>query len=690
MPTLDKNKQVMQGLIDKANAKTGRNDDNLTDAVDALSEGFGVETPTQEKSIEVTANGDYDVTPDEGFHLSKVTAKVAIEGDVPVYQGKIVAPTEAPQLVVPEEGYDALSSVTVEAIQTEEKAVTQNGDVTPTEGKYLKKVSVNVPIPEGYIKPTGEKEITKNGTHNVTEFASVDVNVPIPEGYLKPTGTKDIVSNGTHDVSNYNSAKVNVPIPNGYIVPEGEKEVTENGTQDVTKFASVKVNVPIPDGYIEPKGSTAVNANGTHNVREFESVVVNVNPKLQDKSVTPNTSMQEVKADEGFDGLDTVTVAGVPTEEKAITANGDYTPSDGKFFSKVSVAVPIPEANPTLISKQITTNGTHIASNDNADGYSSVEVNVQPTLQEKTVTPSVSEQVVRADSGKDGLSAVTVKAVPVEEKTVTTNGEVTPSVGKFLSKVLVNVPVPDGYIKPNGSVKITKNGIVDVTNYASAEVDVPTGEVIEEYDGAVTISGEPTEEGNTCTGNHIIEVTQLPTNDIDKKAMYYCNGQYYKWVNELLDVIVIESGEVISYVTLLTQMGVNCSCSVIPKKTTKDILVSDMQTGVHVYYIENEYNLFLYTEEGWVALSDMGLTNGGIITSMSQATTEGNYYALMKSEWGAYTCGRGTLNITENGEYEVAGKKNVKVNVVGVTIVNTASQLSADAPDGSIAIVLKG
>lgn len=37
-------------------------------------------------------------------------------------------------------------------------------------------------IPEGYIKPSGNKEITSNGDYNITEFASVSVNVPTTGG----------------------------------------------------------------------------------------------------------------------------------------------------------------------------------------------------------------------------------------------------------------------------------------------------------------------------------------------------------------------------------------------------------------------------------------------------------------------------------------------------------------------------
>lgn len=42
------------------------------------------------------------------------------------------------------------------------------------------------------------------------------------------------------------------------------------------------------------------------------------------------------------------------------------------------------------------------------------------------------------------------------------------------SSVEVDVPIPDGYIKPSGVLPISTNGIVDVKQYESVEVNVPT------------------------------------------------------------------------------------------------------------------------------------------------------------------------------------------------------------------------
>ena len=59
--------------------------------------------------------------------------------------------------------------------------ITANGTKTlATAGKYCDRnidVNVNVPIPDGYIKPSGSKTITENGTHDVTQYASAVVNV---------------------------------------------------------------------------------------------------------------------------------------------------------------------------------------------------------------------------------------------------------------------------------------------------------------------------------------------------------------------------------------------------------------------------------------------------------------------------------------------------------------------------------
>lgn len=61
--------------------------------------------------------------------------------------------------------------------------ITENDtyDTTGTDYDGFSEVTVNVPIPEGYIVPTGAKSITENGTDiDVAQYATVNVSVSAP------------------------------------------------------------------------------------------------------------------------------------------------------------------------------------------------------------------------------------------------------------------------------------------------------------------------------------------------------------------------------------------------------------------------------------------------------------------------------------------------------------------------------
>ena len=179
----------VQTQIDRITEEVNGQKSLITQIKSALANkaASGEGLPTQEKTVEITANGTTEVLPDDGYALSKVG------------------------------------------------------------------VTVNVPIPDGYIKPTGTLAITENGEQNVRQYEKVNVNVPIPDGYIKPSGTQSINQNGTHDVTQY--ASVDVAVPDREVILQ-DIEVTENGTYAAAEgydgIGQVTVNVASGGGAPDP------------------------------------------------------------------------------------------------------------------------------------------------------------------------------------------------------------------------------------------------------------------------------------------------------------------------------------------------------------------------------------------------------------------------------------------------------
>ena len=162
----------------------------------------------------------------------------------------------------------------------------------------------------------------------------------------------------------------------------------------------------------------------------------------------------------------------------AITENGgtvedtdgleEYPERITSRFGEVNNVLSILLKGPTLISKTITENGEYLAEDDNADGYSSVLVNV--------------ESYTIADAGKVVNSTGTGLVSQTAYGTVTTNGTIDTTLN---NSVTVNVPTysssDNGKVIKNGALSsqtnygtVTTNGTYTTTYNNSINVNVPT------------------------------------------------------------------------------------------------------------------------------------------------------------------------------------------------------------------------
>ena len=141
----------------------------------------------------------------------------------------------------------------------------------------------------------------------------------------------------------------------------------------------------------------------------------------------------------------------------------------------------------------------------------SINKGKQPVIETLNVTPSTSAQTITATGGTDGYSPVNVSAVTSSIDANITAGNIKDGVS------ILGVTGNYSGIQPTGTIQITTNGTHDVTNYASADVQVPTTAPAHYIEKTVNSSGK------LIGGSTIMDFTGVT--DVGNYMLYYA---YYQ------------------------------------------------------------------------------------------------------------------------------------------------------------------
>ena len=300
--------------------------------VNAIPSNYIIPTGT----LSVTTNGTHDIKNYESVNVN-------VSGDAPALQTKSVTPTISTQTIKPDTGYDGLSQVTVSGVGGTLE-IDENGTYgSITSNDFYNRIIVNVPTNSGEsgsssiltseVKPTSNSlSIQFTGLVGEPSAFSVQTNTNITLASTRYVVNVNYDGTETEGVCGYTSGTYNKTGTNAYSASDFTWTYAD-GTLTVTSSSATT------GGYFTSSATYKL-----FYVTNAEVVGgsdgTTTEPKLQSKTVTPSETAQTITPDTGYDGLSQVEVEAVPTETKTITESGTYVPSNGKFFSQVTVTVP--------------------------------------------------------------------------------------------------------------------------------------------------------------------------------------------------------------------------------------------------------------------------------------------------------------------------------------------------------------
>ena len=331
-----------------------------TDSLQLTTQAAQTITPgTTDQSIAAGKylTGAQTIKGDSNLVASNIVDGVSIFGVAGTYSGvqinnqiKTVTPSTATQTITYDSGYTGLEKVTVGAVTEAAQAVPQ---ISVSSNGLITATTTQS---EGWVEAG-----TKSAQQQLTTKGATTYNPSTTEQYIQAgtylTGLITIAALTNGDSMSYGTGSTS---GTNALVTKSLLDALAN----MIKTKATSSTLPM---------TVAEMTNAVSSIRTSSQVSV------QTKTATPNDQTQVITPDSGYDYLSSVTVNPVNATQLEATNNGTYTPSAGTYYDEVIVNV-----------------GSGGSFN----------------LQTKSATPTTSPQSVTPDTGYNGLSSVTIAAIP--------------------------------------------------------------------------------------------------------------------------------------------------------------------------------------------------------------------------------------------------------------------------------------
>ena len=372
------------------------------------------------------------------------------------------------------------------------KGVKVTGTIATKTSSDLTSSGATVSVPAGYYASSASKSVSTatQATPSISVSSSglITASSTQTAGYVSSgtkSATKQLTTKGATTITPTSSVQTAVSAGT-YVTGDIKVAAASTGGTTVANGSLATPTINTSTGLVTAGVETAGYI-GTDSTKTLQLSTQGA------KTITPSSS-QQTAVSAGKYTTGNVVVSAVPTETKSITSNGTYSPTSGKYFSSVEVNVPSQEFKTQTKTVTPTTSSQTITPDSGYNGLSSVTVNAMATgaLSNPTVNSS---GLVTASVGTSGYLASgtskTLQLTTQAAKTVTpsTSSQTAVASGVYTTGAITVGAIPSSYVQPSGTLNITTNGTHDVTNYASASVNIQNS-------GGITIPSTIT-AGNT-------------------------------------------------------------------------------------------------------------------------------------------------------------------------------------------------